>query len=491
MKRYLFFALLALCCFDASAVYRYRLYLKDKEGSEQYPLSERALNRRANQGIELDSTDLEVSPLYLDSLKQAGFEVLLKSRWMNTVVVRKASGASVSNTVFDAMSYVSHYEKITTTESVSSPRRRTLPAGGGDKDYEIENFRKPIRECKGQALLDHGYCGQGMLVAVIDAGFVNANLLDATKDKIVGCADMIRPGDETYLYTYNEDHGVMCLSIMCSDYTYGVWGSAPQASYFLIRTECSPSETPFEEDTWISGAEYADSIGADVISSSLGYYHFDNTSYNHSQSQLKTLEVYISQAAEIGSHKGMFICLAAGNERGTTWDAIDFPANVPGVLSVGATDPQCKMTYFSSPGWTVPYVKPDVVCRGQSSYMINPYDGSVTKANGTSFATPLMAGLCTSLWSAVPDITAEELLDIVRRSSSHYETPDSLSGYGFPNFSVALAMAQEVTGLSYITDQLNAEEDFCFDLQGRPITNPRKNSLFIRQKGGKVMIIRE
>jgi len=490
MKKYLLFSLLVMAgCLEASAIHRYRLYLADKEGSVQYPLSERALERRARQGIALDSTDLEVSPTYIAALQEAGYEVLLSSRWLNTVVVRNANGTPVDSSAWNDFSFVTHYQLLTTNENVQAPRR--MPQSDPGSGLVPDNFRTPIKECKGQALLNNGYRGQDMLVAVLDAGFVNANQLEATRNKIVGSYDMLCPNDPDYLFTEDETHGVKCLSIMCTDESLGVWGSAPDASYFIIRTECSPSETAFEEDTWVAGAEYADSIGADVISSSLGYFTFDNKVNSHSQSQLKGLEVFVSQGADKAAHKGMLVCVAAGNERGTSWNAIDFPANVPDVLAVGATDPKKQMAYFSSPGFTVPYVKPDVVCRGQDSYMINPYNGQVTQGDGTSFATPMMAGLCTSLWSAAPDLTSLELLAIVRKSSSHYETPDSLSGYGFPNFEVALSLAGVVTDMETISTHEDLRWEKCYDLQGRPLSNPRKNSLFISQKGGKVAIVRE
>lgn len=490
MMRFCLLLLSLLCCSDASAAYRYRLYLKDKDGSERYPLSERALERRNRQGIALDSTDLEVSPIYLTALQEAGYQIVCQSRWLNTVVVTKPSGGAIIGSELDALDFVDYYQNITTNELVQTPRHSL--SGDGDKgSLTDESFRTPILECKGEALLNQGYRGLGKLVAVLDAGFVNANTMAATKDKIVGCYDMLRPGDDSYLYTEYEDHGVMCLSIMCSDAKYGVWGSAPEADYFLIRTECAPSETLFEEDTWVSGAEMADSIGADVISSSLGYYEFDNLANNHTQSQLKGLEVFIAQGADIATRKGMLVVVAAGNERGSSWNAIDFPSNVRDVMAVGGTDRDCEIAYFSSPGFTVPYVKPDVVCRGLGSYMINPISEHVRVGNGTSFATPLMAGLCTSLWSAVPELTSLQLLQVVRESSSRYASPDSLYGYGFPKFDIALDLARQLTSTEVIFEQSVPSLGTYYDLQGRLWVNPRKNSLYIRQKEGKVAIIRE
>lgn len=493
-KLLLLLIMIAFAAADLRADHRYRLYFRDKADSQRYPLSERALDRRTRQGIALDSLDLEVSPTYLNALREAGYEVVVTSRWLNTAVIRKASGTAIGANLLADLPFVSQFQELSTTERIQLPGRRNLPsADAGKSPSATENFRTPIYEVHGEALLDHGYTGEGMIVAVIDAGFLRANQLQATRSRIAGGYDFVSLGYPSQLFT-TDSHGEHCLSIMCAPASSGVWGTAPDASYYVVRTECADTETPYEEDAWVAGAEWADSIGADVISSSLGYYEFDRSAYNHTQSQLKTLEVFISQGANVAAHKGMLVCVAAGNERGTSWDAIDFPANVPDVLSVGATTLNLRPAYFSSPGWTVPYVKPDVSGRGELSYMINPMTGGVTTGNGTSYATPMIAGLCTSLWSAAPSLTVSQLLTVIRESGSIAQNPDSLMGYGLPNFSVALSRALQMADASLIEAPRDAasalHETPAYDMYGRRVGSPKLPGLYLIE-GKKRWIVKE
>lgn len=474
---------------EASVTYRYRVFFTDKTGSEVCQFSERALERRENREVAIDSTDYVVSPLYLDSLKAAGLQIVVTSRWMNTAVVMQSNGGRVADSVFQKMPFVASWNQITSTEYFEQPRRRELPA---HETVTNETFRTPIYEVKGEALLDSGYCGQGMLIAVLDGGFMNVNIHDNVNQHVIGWCDMYNPTDTVgAVFFGSEAHGANCLSIMSAPASSGVWGTAPEADYFLIRTENSPSETPLEEDMWIAGAEMADSIGADLISSSLGYYEFDNYQYNHTQSQLGKGEVFISQAADIGSKKGMLICCAAGNEGGTSWNAIDFPADVMDVFTVGASTSSLTAAYFTSPGFTHPYVKPDVACRGQNSFLIDAYSGTVSRGSGTSYATPMMCGLCASLWSAVPQLSVQQLRNIIRRSANQAMNPDNLMGFGMPDFQVALQRARALypeTSLRGVESMSVSEEAPMTDLWGRPVRHLEQNQGGFVQKGGKIIL---
>lgn len=505
MKHLLLVVLLAVgTFFPAEAVYRYRLYLTDKEGSEYCALSERSMERRERQGIELDSTDLCVSPVYLQQLRDSGYQVVVTSRWMNTVVICKPNGLSIPLATLKALPFVADAKQITTTEQMSAPgrsyapRKRYIPSGGINPPADGET---PIIEVKGNALFNKGYRGQGKLVCVLDGGFYKANQCTALSSHIVGWHDMYHPTDTTGIMfdDPSETHGANCLSIMCTNFSKGVCGSASRADYYCIRTECGPSESPIEEDYWIAGAEIADSIGADVISSSLGYYEFDNTSYNYTQSQLGQGIAFVSQGAQVGTTKGMLICVAAGNEGGTSWGAIDFPSDVEDVFSVGATTSTLQPAYFTSPGFLTPYVKPDVACRGQQSYYLNAATGKPATGNGTSYATPLMAGLCTSLWSGVPELTPAQIRDVVRQSATLYHNPNIRVGYGMPQFDVALQLAKELvegTSLEVLEADPNPEATegaAYYDLLGRKVSASATNRAPLvkceGQSGRKVLLL--
>lgn len=502
MRRLLIFSAMFLLCAGSFAdTYRYRLYLTDKKGSEYCALSDRAMERRERQGIALDSTDLEVSPVYLDSIVTSGFRIVTKSRWLNSVVIERPDGKPISRSVINEFGFVDGFERVGGGENISL----TVARGKYNAESQLRassivsaSDKAPVTEVCGEALFNAGHFGAGMLITVLDGGFSRARDLESINRNVIGWYDMYDPEGLTNDMFEDEDHGTECLSVMSADSTYGVWGAAPEAEYFLIRTEYSPTESPLEEDMWVAGAEMADSIGSDLISSSLGYFTFDDSRLNHSQDQLTTGTVFISRGAAVAVTKGMLVCCSAGNDRQTAWGTINFPADVPDVFTVGATDSSLRLSYFSSPGFTQPYVKPDVCCRGSSVPAISPWSGSVTYVSGTSFSCPLMCGLCASLWSAAPELTPAQIRDIVRQSASKYAEPDSLFGYGLPDFSVALQTALELTGRTgetYISAARpfdahgQADRGMYVDLMGRRIAEPGQNKAVLMQKGGKKVLL--
>ena len=499
--------LLTLACADASATWRYRLTLRDKAGATLAPLSERAMARRAAQGIELDSLDLDLSPAYVDSLLAAGLTEVTRSRWMNTIVVQRPDGAAVADTVWARFGFIAERLTVSKTQSFAAgapPAAGAAPpdatdgqraharkygttydaatygGGGGGGRLPLESFRSPVLELKGEALLTAGHRGAGKLIAVLDAGFRNVDKRDHLHRGVVGWRDMYRPAatDSTYIYGGVADsHGAECLSAMASDSARGVWGTAPDAQFYLVRTEYAPHETPLEEDMWIAGAELADSLGADLISSSLGYYEFDIAGTSYTQSQLATGQAYITRGAMAATARGILVVCAAGNEGYSSWGTIDFPSDAESVIAVGATTPQLDVASFSSPGFLAPWVKPDVVCRGQGAYVINTSTGNAMQGDGTSYATPLMCGLIASLWSAAPSLTAAQVRDIVRRSANHYDTPAASYGYGMPNFRTALAEALELEATMGLPphpaiDDASPADAPLYDLTGRRCSAP-------------------
>ncbi|MBQ0056014.1 MAG: S8 family serine peptidase [Bacteroidales bacterium] len=519
LRLYILLAAMAITIIDMTAANRYRLYLKDKAGSQYCALSERAMQRRLRQGIELDSTDLEVSPTYINRLRKLGFNIVSKSRWLNTVVVERQDGSAISLESFKHLSFVVRHEPVeglgyeydALTQTAMSQTRHTSKREAerklGDASgtstprlspSSVPNNKLPLTEVHGDALIDNGYRGQGMLIAVLDGGFMNANTVYNLCRNVIGWYDMYDPEGNTYEMFYGEDHGAMCLSVMTSDSTTGIWGTAPDAEYFLIRTEYSLTECPIEEDMWVAGAEMADSIGADLISSSLGYYEFDNSAFNHTQSDLTQGTVFISRGAAIAASKGMLICNAAGNEGQTAWGTIDFPSDAEDVLSVGATDAWLNPSYFSSPGFTSPYVKPDVCCRGSAVPAYDPYLGDISAVYGTSFACPLLCGLCASLWSAVPSLTPAQIRTLVRESGSLADNPTAQMGYGIPDFSVILERAFEIAepkdpdaiSQPQVIEKRNVTD--CgqwYDMQGRRVGKPVRKSMILIQNGTKKVLL--
>lgn len=468
---------------DASATHHYRLYLNGKPDSRLCNFSERAKDRRENQSIEYDDTDLEVSPAYISRLAEAGLKVVVVSRWMNTVVVCSEKEEGLDS------SFWQDFDFVDSVLCVKKPtqRTRTFSVARSERHYAsdvTDDFMTPHKEINATALYDAGFRGQGKLIAILDGGYNRVNVYMSINKNVVGLKDMYNPGSGAMQET-TDNHGTECLSIMSADGTMSLLGTAPEAEYLLIRTEEAETESPLEEDMWIAGAEYADSIGADLISSSLGYFAFDDESLNYKQSLLAQDIAFISRGAQIAATKGIFVCLAAGNERQSAWGAIDFPADAKDVLAVASVNPQLESSSFTSPGFLEPYVKPDVACRGEKSYFLNPETGRIENGNGTSFATPLMCGACASLWSAVPDLTSMQLLDVVRRSSSNFDSPNIFTGYGLPDFAKALSILNVETSFGSIVIEEAKNIDETYTLDGVCVSGSPGCGLFV--KNGKIV----
>ena len=498
-----FSTFLFLCCtfITLHAEYRYRLFLDGKPESTMTALSERALERRARQGIELDSTDLEVSPIYLQQLTDAGFKIVTRSRWLNSVVVMNADGKKVDDSIWQDFPFVLSRETVTTTQKANKVHKfltdeEQKKANTDFDPSRRDNCKKPLIELNAMVpLYNAGYRGQGMLIAVLDGGFKNINHYDWLMSKVIGFRDMFAPEDSISLFK-NETHGACCYSIMGSDLAHGVFGSAQDADYYLVKTEANDCEVPLEEDMWVAGAELADSLGADLISSSLGYYDFDTPFNSHTHSQFATGEVFISRGARIACQKGILVCNAAGNEADNQWKRIIFPADVEEVLTVGGTTPDLTPAYFTSRGFLTPYVKPDVSCRATNCYTVNANTTSGTASDtgaGTSFATPLMCGLAASLWSAVPSLKPAQIRQVIRESANQFANPDSILGYGMPDFGIALAKAQELAGQeasidAIQTEPLRSDNSHYYNLQGQRVATQQKNGIYIRD--GRLIIVR-
>ncbi|MGI8635342.1 MAG: S8 family serine peptidase, partial [Segetibacter sp.] len=282
-----------------------------------------------------------------------------------------------------------------------------------------------------------GFHGEAMQIAVLDAGFQQYKSITAfdsirMNGQILGERDFV-----TYDNSVNEDdsHGMQCLSILSANWPGKMVGTAPKANYWLIRTENAASEYPIEEYNWLVGAEFADSTGCDLISTSLGYNTFDDPAFNHSYADIYKNTTTISQGASLAARKGMIVSVSAGNEGNDPWKYLTFPADADSVCSVGAVNRSGLIAGFSSYGYPGK-VKPDIVSVGVATVIAGLNDQPVT-GNGTSFANPNVAGLIACLWQAFPKFSNIKILEAVYKSSDKFNNPDNRYGYGIPNFRVA------------------------------------------------------
>ncbi len=424
--------------------YGFRVYLKDKGDSGlsvDYPeefLSKAAIDRRMREGKFVDESDLPIAQGYLDSLKSVGVEPVVQSKWFSTVVV-----AGQDSAVCDELKKLSIVDSVKWIWKGSRYSRQSVPADTSmlyPLDEPLENVygyaEKQIKMLNGIKLHEEGYRGKGMRVAIIDAGFYNADRLSvfASLD-IEGTRNMVSPEESVY---DSDDHGTKVLSCIAADEPGVMVGTAPDASYWLIKSEDGRSEYPIEEDYWIAAVEFADSVGVKVISSSLGYFEFDSEALNYTPSDLDGKTALISRAADFAAEKGILLFVSAGNEGTGKWNKITFPSDAANVLTVGAVTGEKKKSNFSSVGFTADgRVKPDVVALGTSTTVVDS-SGNIRYSNGTSFATPVLAGLGICLWQALPWLSNLEVMELIREVSSQYKRPDIELGYGIPDIYKAL-----------------------------------------------------
>lgn len=450
--------LLILFSFEAGAgeMYRFRVYLKDKGASEfsidrpEEFLSEKAIARRLKRSVAVTEADLPVSQNYIDSLVAMGVVPVVQSRWLATVVVESADSLAVEKvadlSIVDSVKWVWKGD-------VGGGICEAQEAPPGSNAFKDELLNEPygyahnqIKMLNGIKLHEKGYRGKGMVVAVIDAGFQNVNKIDAFKSlNILGVHNFVLPEESVY---EGDDHGTKVLSCMAANTTGLMIGTAPEAAYWLIKSEDSRSEFPVEEDYWAAAVEFADSVGVDVISSSLGYFSYDAEGMGYCQTALDGNTALITRVAQLASEKGILLFCSAGNEGNGSWEKITFPSDAAGILTVGSITSDKKRSVFSSIGFTSDYrVKPDVVALGTGSCVIDP-SGNIRYANGTSFSTPILAGLGVCLWQALPWLSNYEIIELLRESSSQYKRPDAELGYGIPDVFKAYKIEHNHVSLS-------------------------------------------
>lgn len=443
MKKLIAFA--AFVCFVAGAsaqqdTLKYRISLKDKAAttySLAHPeafLSEKAIARRQKQNLPIDSTDLPVCRKYVDEIRNQGVNIVVTGKWENFVTVSCNDSTLIDRIA--ALPFVRTTEKVWIAPKAGSPTMSTTrdslinkPTVHSDSIYGLAINQ--IQLSNGDKLHDAGFKGQGMTIAVIDAGFHNADKIEAMKNiRILGTKDFVNPQADIFA---ESSHGMMVLSCIGMNQPNVMTGTAPEASFWLLRSEDEYSEHLVEQDYWAAAVEFADSVGVDVLNTSLGYYSFDDKSKDYKYRDLDGHHALMSRQASRIADKGMVLVCSAGNSGMGSWKKITPPGDADNVLTVGAIDKKAILAPFSSIGNTADgRVKPDVMAVGLGSDVMGT-NGNQGKANGTSFSSPIMCGMVTCLWQAHPELTAKELIELVRKSGDRAAFPDNIYGYGVPD----------------------------------------------------------
>ncbi len=438
---------------EQSPGYIFRLYLTDKHGtpySVDRPsrfLSRRSVNRRIRQHLEIDSTDLPITPRYLRQLRQLGARIVGRSRWQNTVLVKVADSAQIRQYV--SLPFVKASKMVWQAPDSITLNASRLKVHERFEDYHYVpdqpygQSHQQIHSLQGWKLHDIGMRGEGMMIAVIDGGFKNVDQIPAFRSAdICGYRDFVSP-QQPALFV-DTDHGTKVLSAMAVNIPNYYIGSAPKASYWLLRAEDQQSEQEVEEDYWTMAAEFADSVGCDLINSSLGYNEYDYPFMSHRLWQLDGRTAFVSRAASMLAAKGVILVNSAGNSGMGHWKKIGVPADADHILTVGAVndDNPVSIAPFSSVGPSQDgRVKPDVVALGAPASLINGR-GVIMQDMGTSFSTPTVCGLTACLWQAMPHLKAEEIIELIRCTSNNCEHPDNVYGYGVPDFWQAYLMGK-------------------------------------------------
>lgn len=454
MKKILFSVLIITLGFYSGTQAQFSKYiirLKNKTGTpfsinnpSQF-LSAKSIERRTRQNISIDETDLPVNPGYIDSLRLSGAVVILnKSKWLNQVCIQTTDNAALAK--INNFPFVLSSQPLMRSQPISEPRDKfnekivstSLPqALRNTADYyNYGSSYQQIHIHEGEFLHNNGFRGEGMLMAIMDAGFFHYQTITAF--------DSVRNNNqvvETYDFVNNEisvdeddSHGMHCFSIIAANWPGQLVGSCPAAKFYLYRTEDASTEYPVEEQNWVAAAERADSIGIDVFSTSLGYTTFDNSVFNYTYADMNGNTTIIARANDLAAKKGIISVVAAGNEGSTSWHFISTPADADSVITVGAVNASGAVANFSSYGPSSDgQIKPAVASVGVSCAIANT-NNQPTFGNGTSYATPNMAGLITCLWQAFPEFTNMQIIEAVKKSSSIYTNPNDRIGYGIPNF---------------------------------------------------------
>lgn len=450
---------------SVTAQSRYIVRFKDK-GTSPFSfanptvyLSNRAIQRRVRYNIAIDSTDLPVTPRYVDSVRLAGVVTILNtSKWLNQVTIRTIDPIALSkinslpfviSTTVAANKNIENNIPVNKVleEPLDVPLAQTPTATRLTADvFNYGSANNQIKIHQGEFLHNHGFRGESMNVCVLDAGFYHYLTLptfDSARlnNQIINIYDFV--GNET---SVDEDHyhGMHCLSAMAANMPGVFVGTSPKANFCLFRTEDVASETRIEEHNLAAGFERADSIGVDVCSVSLGYNTFDIASQNYTYANMDGNTTMSAIAADFAAKKGMLPVIAAGNEGTVAWHYLITPADADSVLTVGAVNAAGNVAAFSSYGPSGNgRVKPNLAAIGQGAIVASTSTGLPISGNGTSYATPNLAGLTTCLWQAFPEYNNMTILDAMQKSATKSTTPDDRVGYGIPDMKKAFVTLQK------------------------------------------------
>ncbi|MDA9907002.1 S8 family serine peptidase [Flavobacteriaceae bacterium] len=431
------------------------VFFMDKENvaeSIENPISimtQEAIDRKELHGTPIDERDVPVNENYITQIKDiSGITVLSKSKWMNCVHVIGSQSNIESLLDLSFVNNIEYADKSLNLLPFNPVENKFMIEDSSQRiEYNYGAAANQIEMLSGDYLHENNFTGEGMIVAVLDAGFPTIN-------NNAGFQKMNDEGRLLGTYDFESrstnvdgtsSHGLKTSSDIVGYIENEFVGTAPQASFYFFVTEYTPTETPVEESWWVEALERADSLGVDVINTSLSYRGYDNSNYDHSYEDLDGQTTFAARGGNIAFEKGMIMVNSAGNSGNSGFPTVGTPSDAIGVFAVGAVDSEGDYVSFSSRGPTVDgRIKPDVMAQGSSSAVIST-NGNVDFSSGTSFSSPIMAGVVTCLWQSRPQTPNSSLIEIIRESAHLYTNPNNQMGYGIPNFENAYAALQELS----------------------------------------------
>ncbi|NPD45492.1 MULTISPECIES: S8/S53 family peptidase [unclassified Lentimicrobium] len=417
-------------------------------------LSARSMERRVNQGISYDLTDLPITSSYVNQVAEIGVEVKRQVKWINTILVKTTNPTLIEEIL--ALSFVESATKIADVNA--NPPIKPKNFFEVEEELEQNNIQasrlkststlnygqatEQIELINGIPLHDMGYQGQGMVIAVLDGGFIGVPdriVFDSlyANGQILGARDFCSEENDPFA---GSTHGTKVLSTMGANWPGQMIGTAPKADYWLLRTEYTDYENIIEEYNWLVGAAFADSVGADIINSSLGYTTFDDSNFDHTWNEINGNTAIVTIGADLAAKKGILPVNSAGNDGSSSWQYVGFPADGDSVFAIGATDYSGNIASFSSRGYPMDSrIKPNICAVGSGTTVADAYSDFISSANGTSFSSPTIAGMTACLWQANPEFNNKQIMDLLEMSASQASNPDKTYGYGIPDYEAANA----------------------------------------------------
>lgn len=460
---FLMVVMMSVQSFSQVAPQKYFIEFMDRYNSpysvntpQQY-LSNRAIERRQRQGIPIVENDLPVNPNYINIIRSYPVTILNRSKWLNGITVYSLNPSLIDS--IRELPFVKRVIKNVNQDLINIYNpvdKYILYKHSLDNTFAVTeipwSFKRAYTESwygasyaqvhmvGADSMHAMGYRGEGIVIAVLDAGFKNTDLVKAFdslwfNNQILGTRDFVKPGNNVF---QEDDHGTAVLSVMGANIPGQLVGTAPKAAYWLLRTEDVSSEYLIEEYNWISAAEFADSAGADIINSSLGYTRFNDPAQDHTCHDMNGNTTPVTIGANIAAGKGMVVVNSAGNKgSSSTWQCMSAPADGFGVLAVAAVDSNGIWASFSSVGEAGSRVKPNVAAMG-SLTAVSSSTGPVIRSSGTSFSTPVISGATACLLQAAKNWSSGLIIRSIELSSNKINSPDKYLGYGVPNFISAL-----------------------------------------------------